>query len=463
MASDRAARDRRRHERHPHSRAGSATRWARRWRRASEPTSTTSTREGSGGRFWDRLDQIPTDELWETHQRQKLELAIFARRRLRNQFARHGEAPAVLDALEAALDPDVLTIGFARRFATYKRAGLLFTDIDRLARLVRNEERPGPDRLRGQGPPRRPPRPAGHPGDLRPVDVGPAPRPRLHPRGLRHPDRTLPRRRRRRLAEQPAPAARGVGDERDEGGGERRGERQRPRRLVGRGLAPATTAGRSAAGRRTPTRAPRTGPTRRTSTGSSRTRSFPATTSATRTASRSPGSTSCGGRWRRRSGGSRRPGCSTTTSSGCTCRRGSAARGDPVGWRCRPGRPSAAARPRPGRPGADQASTRTIAPSGGSVTEVPSMAPWRPGSSSRRSPAVAPGRSSRCRLVAGVDRDDRTMAFGLRSIATPAPAGRDRPRPAPAQRDVRPPRVDGRPYERPRRDRVGARAAPAGG
>ena len=109
--------------------------------RPSRPRQPRRAR-ASGGRFWDRLDQIPTDELWETHQRQKLELAVFARRRLRNQFARHGEAPAVLDALEAALDPDVLTIGFARRFATYKRAGLLFSDIDRLARLVRSEERP---------------------------------------------------------------------------------------------------------------------------------------------------------------------------------------------------------------------------------------------------------------------------------------------------------------------------------
>jgi len=98
--------------------------------------------EGAGERFWERFDEIPTAELWETHQRQKLELAIFARGRLRNQFARHGEAPAVLDALEAALDPDILTIGFARRFATYKRAGLLFSDADRLARLIWDEKRP---------------------------------------------------------------------------------------------------------------------------------------------------------------------------------------------------------------------------------------------------------------------------------------------------------------------------------
>jgi starch phosphorylase len=98
--------------------------------------------EGERGSFWERLDQVPNDELWKSHQRQKLELAIFARGRLRNQFARHGEAPAVLDALESALDPDILTIGFARRFATYKRAGLLFTDVDRLSRLLWSEKRP---------------------------------------------------------------------------------------------------------------------------------------------------------------------------------------------------------------------------------------------------------------------------------------------------------------------------------
>ena len=94
------------------------------------------------GPFWEKLAEIPTEDLWETHQREKLELAIFARRRLRSQFARHGEAPSVLDAIESALDPEILTIGFARRFATYKRAGLLFSDLDRLARILWHEERP---------------------------------------------------------------------------------------------------------------------------------------------------------------------------------------------------------------------------------------------------------------------------------------------------------------------------------
>ncbi len=94
------------------------------------------------GRFWERIDRIPARNLWDAHLRQKRELAHFARARLRSQFARHGESPSVLAELETALDPNVLTIGFARRFATYKRAGLLFSDIDRLAQMLASTERP---------------------------------------------------------------------------------------------------------------------------------------------------------------------------------------------------------------------------------------------------------------------------------------------------------------------------------
>jgi len=93
-------------------------------------------------RFWERLDRVPDEQWWEAHQRQKLELAFFARRRLQSQFARLGESPRILEALSNALDPAVLTIGFARRFATYKRAALLFSDEERLARLIYNPERP---------------------------------------------------------------------------------------------------------------------------------------------------------------------------------------------------------------------------------------------------------------------------------------------------------------------------------
>jgi starch phosphorylase len=93
-------------------------------------------------RWWDRLDTIPAAELWDAHLRQKAELAVFARGRLRSQFARHGEPPSELEELADVLDPNALTIGFARRFATYKRAGMIFTDIERLARLLSNAERP---------------------------------------------------------------------------------------------------------------------------------------------------------------------------------------------------------------------------------------------------------------------------------------------------------------------------------
>ena len=92
-------------------------------------------------RFWERLGRLSDADLWEAHLRQKRELAIFARGRLRGQLARHGEAPAVLAEIETALDPAILTIGFARRFATYKRAGLLFSDLDRLAKLLWDEQR----------------------------------------------------------------------------------------------------------------------------------------------------------------------------------------------------------------------------------------------------------------------------------------------------------------------------------
>lgn len=108
----------------------------------------TASRRGDGpdpaigGGIWSRLGSVSPAGLWQTHLHQKLELAIFARGRLRAQFARHGEAPAVLAELEHVLDPEILTIGFARRFATYKRAQLLFSDLDRLARLVWDERRP---------------------------------------------------------------------------------------------------------------------------------------------------------------------------------------------------------------------------------------------------------------------------------------------------------------------------------
>ena len=84
----------------------------------------------------------PDEELWEAHLEQKRRLARFLRAHQRDQFARHGLSPDELRAVEQMFDPEVLTIGFARRFATYKRAGLLFSDIHRLRQLVSDQGKP---------------------------------------------------------------------------------------------------------------------------------------------------------------------------------------------------------------------------------------------------------------------------------------------------------------------------------
>ena len=111
--------------------------------RTSARTSTISTRSSEGGRFWDRVDKVPGRRpVGRPSSARSASSQHFAIGRLRSQFARHGEAPSVLAELEQALDPDVLTIGFARRFATYKRAGLLFSDIDRLAAMLSDADRP---------------------------------------------------------------------------------------------------------------------------------------------------------------------------------------------------------------------------------------------------------------------------------------------------------------------------------
>jgi starch phosphorylase len=92
--------------------------------------------------IWDRVEQIPDAELWRTHERRRERLVAFARRRLRMQLEQRGAPPAEREQAEEVLDPKALTIGFARRFATYKRATLLFRDLERLARILGDPQRP---------------------------------------------------------------------------------------------------------------------------------------------------------------------------------------------------------------------------------------------------------------------------------------------------------------------------------
>jgi starch phosphorylase len=91
---------------------------------------------------WMRVEAIPDEELWAAHNAQSERLGRFLRHRLREQFARHGASPDELRAVDGLFQADALTLGFARRFATYKRASLIFSDLDRLAALLGHAERP---------------------------------------------------------------------------------------------------------------------------------------------------------------------------------------------------------------------------------------------------------------------------------------------------------------------------------
>jgi starch phosphorylase len=96
----------------------------------------------SEARIWEGIENVDDGELWETHLSLKSLLLEFVRRRAVKQAERRKESPEVLQRLATVFSPDALTIGFARRFATYKRADLILRDIERLASLVNDPKRP---------------------------------------------------------------------------------------------------------------------------------------------------------------------------------------------------------------------------------------------------------------------------------------------------------------------------------
>ena len=91
---------------------------------------------------WVGIHQIPAAELWAQHAAARNEMLDLVRPRLTRQLVRIGAAPLEINAAARALDPHTFTIGFARRFATYKRATLIFRDQERLKRLLNNPARP---------------------------------------------------------------------------------------------------------------------------------------------------------------------------------------------------------------------------------------------------------------------------------------------------------------------------------
>ena len=98
--------------------------------------------EPADPKLWQRTQSIPAGELWRTHERRRERLVGFARRRLQEQLKSRSAPQTAIDEAEEVLSPDALTIGFARRFATYKRATLLLRDPERLARILNHPERP---------------------------------------------------------------------------------------------------------------------------------------------------------------------------------------------------------------------------------------------------------------------------------------------------------------------------------
>jgi starch phosphorylase len=92
--------------------------------------------------LWERINDIPDGELWQVHEHRRHRLVTLCRVRLRAQAERRGRGSDELRQAEEVLDPRALTIGFARRFATYKRATLLFSDLSRVKRLLGDSTRP---------------------------------------------------------------------------------------------------------------------------------------------------------------------------------------------------------------------------------------------------------------------------------------------------------------------------------
>lgn len=91
---------------------------------------------------WKGIDTIPDTDLWELRELRRAKLVAFARKRLRLQLARRRLSPSEVNIADEVLDPRALTVGFARRFATYKRAYLLLREPERLARILLDPKHP---------------------------------------------------------------------------------------------------------------------------------------------------------------------------------------------------------------------------------------------------------------------------------------------------------------------------------
>ena len=93
---------------------------------------------------WKKVNDIPNEELWNAHKIRKQKLMEKAKQNITERLKRSGYRYEEINEITSKLNPNVLTIGFARRFATYKRATLLFRDLERITQIVNNQNRPNP-------------------------------------------------------------------------------------------------------------------------------------------------------------------------------------------------------------------------------------------------------------------------------------------------------------------------------
>ena len=96
----------------------------------------------SNEKIWEKILQVPDEVIWNTRVQLKNKLIDYIRRRFRENWLKNQGDPSMVVSLLDKINPNALLIGFARRFATYKRAHLLFSDLDRLSKIVNNPKYP---------------------------------------------------------------------------------------------------------------------------------------------------------------------------------------------------------------------------------------------------------------------------------------------------------------------------------
>ncbi len=91
---------------------------------------------------WKKIENIPNDKLWEEHMKRKVKLLELVKQNITSQMKNNGKGYDEINEITSKLDPNILTIGFARRFATYKRATLIFRDLERITKILNNTDKP---------------------------------------------------------------------------------------------------------------------------------------------------------------------------------------------------------------------------------------------------------------------------------------------------------------------------------